>query len=119
MPPAASLNAFTRLKNLVSAAVGFDVTGTESLNVAAEAGVPQTVGEKTVSSMRLEQTPVYAYYSYDVYFGLSRVATGMAKRLVGACFQRSFATGLMANCSGFAPGVELGPGICKSTPGPS
>ena len=91
LPPAASLNAFTRLKNLVSAAVGFDVTGTESLNVAAEAGVPQTVGEKTVSSMRLEQTPVYAYYSYDVYFGQSRVATGMAKRLVGACFQRSFA----------------------------
>lgn len=46
--------------DLVSAAVGFDVTASESLNVAAEAWVPQTAGEKTVSSMRLTSTPVYA-----------------------------------------------------------
>lgn len=77
--------------DLVSAAVGFDVTASESLNVAAEAWVPQTAGEKTVSSMRLTSTPVYAYYSYDVYFGQNRIATGTAKRLVGACFQRGFA----------------------------
>ena len=68
--------------DLVSAAVGFDVTASE---------VPQTAGEKTVSSMRLTSTPVYAYYSYDVYFGQNRIATGTAKRLVGACFQRGFA----------------------------
>lgn len=40
--------------------------------------------------MRLAQAPVYAYYSYGVYFGQRHIGTGTAKRLVGACFQRSF-----------------------------
>lgn len=41
--------------------------------------------------MRLAQAPVYAYYSYDVYFGRKHIAMGTAKQLVGACFLRSFA----------------------------
>ena len=76
--------------SLVSAAVGFDVTAIESLNVAAEAGVPMTVGRRGVSSMRLTSTPVYGYYSYDVCFGQNRIVAGTARRLVGICFQRDF-----------------------------
>ena len=73
--------------SLVSAAVGFDVTGSESISVSGSYTVPYIIGQTPVYKSRLIANPLYNRYSYSVYSGNTYVGSGTADRAVGCSFR--------------------------------
>ena len=84
--------------SLVSAAVGFDVTAIESLNVAAEAGVPMTVGRRGVhpcgSPQLLSMVTILMMFAFDR-IALSQVRQG---GWWASASRGTFPSGLMTRC---------------------
>lgn len=71
---------------LISAGVGFSVTGSKSVGISGSYTVPSTISGSKVIRGHLSAYPLYERYSFDVYSGNTHKGSGMANKYIGVSF---------------------------------
>ena len=86
---------FGATHSAISAAVGWDVTGSESVSIKGSAKVPSKHNDKIVKTMTLHAKPVYKVKEFDVYryvpgYVNDKVGTGKTKKARGVSFTKTY-----------------------------
>lgn len=80
--------------NNISAAVGYNIAKSDSINISGSRKIPSKVGKKKVKEMHYKAYAIYEVKSYDLQINRGRkwekCGSGTAKRAYGIKFQHEY-----------------------------